>query len=78
MTALIMTADTIGLKSLASLFRTWNAKRVQNARIRTTIKELSALSDKELWDIGICRGEIYSVAHSEFDAKENDNLKGWV
>jgi uncharacterized protein YjiS (DUF1127 family) len=30
---------------------------------RQTIKELSRLSDHELNDLGIARGEIYSVAY---------------
>ena len=34
----------------------------RRAKMRSTIKELSALSDKELNDIGINRGEIYSIA----------------
>lgn len=29
----------------------------------STIKELSVLSDKQLRDIGLTRGEIYDVAH---------------
>lgn len=42
--------------------------------IRETIKELSKLSDAELRDIGIARGEIWDIAHQDV----NDNLKGWV
>ena len=48
------------LSILKSLFR-------QSAR-QTTINELSKLSDHELRDIGICRGEIQSIA-LEADAK---------
>jgi hypothetical protein len=49
--------------------------------IVTTVKELSALSDRELNDMGLTRGDIYSVAHGTADLKkvrENANLKGWV
>lgn len=35
--------------------------------VRKTIHELQALSDKELWDIGISRGEIYNVAWGAFN-----------
>lgn len=49
-------------------------KRVRD--INRTIKELSKLSDKELKDIGIIRGNIYEVAHKAYP--ENHNLKGWV
>jgi uncharacterized protein YjiS (DUF1127 family) len=40
---------------------------VQNAKAKQTIKELSALTDKELQDIGIARGEIRSVAYGYSD-----------
>jgi len=47
--------------------------------IKKSIKELNALSDHELNDIGISRGDIYSVAHASADmARSNENLKGWV
>lgn len=46
------------------------------------IKELNSLSDYELNDMGISRGDIYSVVHGDKDMKRcadvNDNLKGFV
>lgn len=53
---------------------------------RDTINELSKLTDKELNDIGIARGDIYYIANNlkEFEKQQspttpsNDNLKGWV
>jgi uncharacterized protein YjiS (DUF1127 family) len=68
---------------------TWIKTRVKNyfdyldrnREIKETIKELSRLSDAELRDIGITRGDIYSVAHEVYYddlAKVNRNLKGWV
>lgn len=36
---------------------------------RNTVRELSALSDRELSDIGIDRSEIYSIAHQEMIMK---------
>jgi uncharacterized protein YjiS (DUF1127 family) len=52
---------------------------------KATIKELSELTDKELNDIGIARGDIYYIAHNLKEIKEvkdpstaNENLKGWV
>lgn len=42
--------------------------------INQAIKELRALSDRELNDIGLTRGEIYDTVHS----MTNKNLKGWV
>ena len=41
-----------------------------------TVKELRSLTDKELNDIGINRGEIHSIASMDVDM--NSNLKGWV
>lgn len=34
-------------------------------RYRSTVRELSALSDRELSDIGINRSDIYRVAHED-------------
>jgi hypothetical protein len=40
------------------------------------------LTDRELADIGMCRGDIYSVARKDADmkisAETNSNMKGWV
>ena len=38
------------------------------------VKELRALSDRELNDMGLTRGEIYDVVHNG----ANPNLKDWV
>ena len=81
MTTLIIAADTIGLSGLAAWFKRLNAKIEYRNNIRKTINELSKLSDAELRDIGIGRGEIYEIAHSSFKddyARINSNLKGWV
>lgn len=49
-----------------------------------TVKELRALTDKELNDIGINRGDIYSIARMDIDMKKsedvyaNPNLRGFV
>lgn len=46
------------------------------------IKELNSLSDRELNDMGISRGDIYSVVHGDKDMRRctnvNNNLKGFV
>jgi len=81
MTALIMTADKFGLTGLADWFRNLNAKRKHRAMVNRTIKELSALSDRELNDMGLARGDIWSVAHGDESYKDrgvNPNLRGWV
>ena len=83
MTTLTYTADKIGLSSVASWFKKLNAKLEQNSKIRATIKELSALSDAELRDIGISRGDIWSIANEAYldnqdKVEYNRNLRGWV
>lgn len=62
---------------IKSVKKSWD----EDAAVRQTIKELSKLSDRELNDIGIARGDIYSVARGDdtlIRASENSNLKGWV
>jgi uncharacterized protein YjiS (DUF1127 family) len=83
MTTLIMTADKIGLPGLANWFKKLYAKHQERAMIKRTIKELSRLSDRELNDMGLARGDIWSVAHGDESYKErgvfaNKNLRGWV
>lgn len=54
--------------------------------VNQTVKELSALTDKELNDIGMSRGDIYSVARGDvthkrkvsYKAETNPNLEGSV
>lgn len=53
--------------------------------IRQTENELRKLTDKELNDIGIARGDIYSIARQDVDLKRadvnialNPNLRGFV
>ena len=73
MTTLIMTADKIGFKSLADWFKKLSAEMEYNRQVKATIKELSKLTDKELNDIGITRGDIYSIAHGSTDY---DRIRG--
>ena len=53
--------------------------------IRETENELRKLTDKELNDIGISRGDIYAISRQDADLKRseliapfNPNLKGFV
>ena len=73
MTTLIYAADRIGLASIADWFKRLNAKLTHQSNVRATIKELSKLTDKELKDIGLSRGDIYSVAHEAY----LDNRGAW-
>ena len=55
------------------------AVKAQAARAaRATVNELSALSNADLNDIGLSRGEIRNLAKQHYDDVVNANLKGWV
>ena len=76
------TANTFGMTSLAGWFKKLNAKLSHQSKVRATIKELNRLSNAELRDIGITRGDIYAIANeSHFDnhdkVEHNVNLRGW-
>jgi uncharacterized protein YjiS (DUF1127 family) len=81
------------LNSIITSLINFNKNREYRAAVRTTIKELSKLSNHELNDIGIARGDIYHIAHSSYKKPEqvtlsdiseitnietNNNLKGFV
>lgn len=62
-----------------NVMKRWSDRR----EVRRTIKELSKLNDRDLRDLGISRGEIYSVAigtwsRDSYRPEENKNLSGWV
>ena len=82
MTSTTMTAGTTGLLArVARFFVNLNEKRIQRNAINETIKQLSALSDRELNDMGLARGDIWAVAHGDESYKDrgaNANLRGWV
>ena len=82
MTSITLTGGNSSLfKKVAQYFVDLNEKRIQRKEIKNTIRQLSALSDRELWDMGITRGDIYTVANGTADIRavgENANLKGWV
>lgn len=71
----------------------FNKNREYRAAVRTTIKQLNQLTDYELNDIGIARGDIWHIAHTSYkkpdqvtlsdisemtNIETNDNLKGFV
>jgi uncharacterized protein YjiS (DUF1127 family) len=76
---------------LINLYGSWQSRHEASVARKQTIRELSRLTDYELNDIGLSRGEIKYVAQSHYrdiveenKAKErvytysNGNLKGWV
>jgi uncharacterized protein YjiS (DUF1127 family) len=84
MTTLVAnTFEIVGLNGIATYFKNLSAELQRRRNIKDTIKQLSALSNHELNDIGIARGDIWHIAHTSFPkgntvADVNRNLKGWV
>ena len=78
MTTLITTANWIGLPSIAGWLKKVSVQLKAYKAEKDTIKELSQLTDYELNDIGISRGEIRNLARQHYDDVVNANLRGWV
>jgi uncharacterized protein YjiS (DUF1127 family) len=77
------TANTFGMTGLANWFKNLANELQRRRNIKHTIKQLSALSNHDLNDIGIARGDIWHIAHTSFPkgktvADVNRNLRGWV
>ncbi len=68
------------IEGLLDFLKMWNAAISRNKEYQQTSKELSALTDAELNDIGISRGDIRSIARGDKDMTRsvNSNLQGWV
>lgn len=83
MTQYVLTAaQWLDFGSLGTWFKDLARQYKQYKKVRSTINELSKLSDRELRDIGISRGDIWAIANEDASfkrfAEENSNLKGWV
>ena len=83
MTTLIATANTFGMTGLANWFKNLANELQRRRNIKDTIKQLSALTNHELNDIGIARGDIWHIANTSYPkgktvADVNRNLRGWV
>lgn len=82
----ILTIHNYSTKAIELVFEFFSSLRESYAfskHVKETVDALSGLSDKELNDIGITRGEIYSIAvdnakATEHHMKSNSNLSGWV
>jgi uncharacterized protein YjiS (DUF1127 family) len=62
MTALVANFNRLGLDGLIAWYKNRQARIQQDRDFKSTVRELSKLTDKELRDIGITRGDIYSIA----------------
>ena len=77
------TFNFIGFVSIANWFKKVIDERQRQKNIRETIKQLSSLTNHELNDIGIARGDIWHIANTSYPkgktvAEVNRNLRGWV
>lgn len=69
------------IEALLDLFRRGIKAYKARVEIKRTLSELRSLSDRDLRDIGMTRGEIYSIACGAtptYSDNNNVNLKGWV
>ena len=63
---------------MTTLLKNFLQKLRNYGKYRQSLRELNQLTDRELNDIGIGRGDIYRVAKGDTSYRINDNLKGWV
>jgi uncharacterized protein YjiS (DUF1127 family) len=70
------------IEGFSDLRRSMKLRAERRASYKLTYKELSKLTDFELNDIGICRGDIRNIALADTTIKRgievNENLKGSV
>lgn len=89
----LLTMPISGIIKVAQLFKVIYRSYLYSIQVRETIRELNMLNNYELRDIGICRGEIYTIANSKSMSDYSDkistkvpftsvvpnpNMKGWV
>ena len=55
------------IKALIELLKDFSSTRKEISEAKQTIRELNKLSDTDLNDIGLCRGDIWNVAHHKYD-----------
>ena len=85
MTHYVLTASSWlqdAIEGFNDLRRSMKLRAEQKASYKKTYKELSRLTDFELNDIGICRGDIRNIARGDRTIKRgievNENLRGSV
>ena len=70
------------IEGFSDLRRSMKQRAERRASYKQTYKELSKLNDYELNDIGICRGDIHSIASGDRTIKRgievNENLRGSI
>ncbi len=85
MTYYVLTASSWlqeAIEGFGDLRRAIKLRAARRASYKRTLNELSKLTDHELRDIGICRGDIHNIASGDITinrgAEVNENLKGSV
>ena len=83
-----ITAVLAVFTKIKALYAALNKFMVMRALRRQSYRELSSLSNRELRDIGLCRGDIMAVVNDQFwgdsireretTSEVNRNLKGWI
>ena len=70
------------IEGFNDLRRSMKQRAERRASYKQTYKELSKLTNFELNDIGICRGDIHNIARGDRTIKRgievNENLRGFV
>jgi uncharacterized protein YjiS (DUF1127 family) len=70
------------IEGFRDLRRSMKLRAERKASYNRTVKELSKLTNFELSDIGICRGDIHNIARGDRTltrgVEVNDNLRGSV
>jgi uncharacterized protein YjiS (DUF1127 family) len=61
------------IEALVETFHSYRRRLERNAQVRSTIKELRRLTDRELKDIGISRGDIIAVAYGDETLKRGNS-----
>ena len=71
---------TSPIEAIFDSLKNWNRAYKEHRAYLQTVKELSALTNSELNDIGISRGDIRAIARGDetLIRSINPNLKGWV
>jgi len=85
MTHYVLTASSWlqdAIEGFSDLRRSMKLRAERKASYKRTLKELSRLTDFELNDIGICRGDIKNIARGDRTIvrgiEVNENLRGSV
>jgi len=85
MTHYVLTASSWlqdAIEGFSDLRRSMKLRAERKASYKRTLKELSRLTDFELNDIGICRGDIRNIARGDRTIvrgiEVNENLRGSV